>query len=223
MRALFLAGVTVAAIIATGPAVAADMQVPAYKAPMPTVLPPTWTGFYFGGHVGGGWGTKELSISEREEVAFPANVNGFLGGVQAGYNFQTGWVVLGIEGDFSWADIKGSSFEGLFAAKTNWTATLTGRIGGTVDHALLYLKGGIAWAHDKYSFDFIANATETRTGFVVGGGIEYAFTRNWSGKVEYNYMDFGNKDVNFCVKSECEALSVLQRLHQMKVGLNYRF
>ena len=228
MRALFLAGVAVAAIMATGPAAAADMQTPVYKAPAPIVLPSNWNGFYFGGHLGGGWGTKELSFFEGKEVVLPANVNGFLGGVQGGYNYQMGWVVLGIEGDFSWTDIKGrgTNFIQLgvpFTAKVDWTGTITGRIGGTVDHAMLYLKGGVAWAHDKYTFDVIETAHETRTGFIVGGGVEHAFTRNWSGKLEYNYMDFGNKNVNFCDRGECDTFKVLQRLHEVKVGLNYRF
>ena len=57
----------------------------------------------------------------------------------------------------------------------------------------------------------------------MGGGIEYAFTRNWSGKVEYNYMDFGTKDLNFCGGGYCDPFRVFQRLHEVKVGLNYRF
>ena len=132
MRALFLAGVAVAAIVATGPATAADMQTSMYKAPMLTVLPSSWNGFYFGGHLGGGWGTKELGITlDNETSVFPANVNGFLGGVQGGYNYQTGWVVLGIEGDLSWADVKGAAFDSFFTAKTRACLQLSRMIAAT--------------------------------------------------------------------------------------------
>ena len=97
----------------------------------------------------------------------------------------------------------------------------------TVDHALLYVKGGVAWAHDKYSIDnFLrgsASGSETRTGWVFGGGVEYAFTHNWSGKVEYNYMDFGTKSVDFCDSNDCLPFDVPQRIHAVKVGVNYKF
>jgi outer membrane immunogenic protein len=232
MRNLLLAGVAVAAIVASSSVMAADLGVqPIYKAaPAPVVLPANWTGFYVGAHLGGAWGTKELSDPFSGKSFLNAGVNGFLGGGQIGYNYQMGWVVLGVEGDLSEADITGSapfiSGSGdTFSSKTDWLATVTGRIGGTVDHALLYVKGGAAWAHDKYSIDFFpgsALGTETRFGWVFGGGVEYAFTHNWSGKVEYNYMDFGTKSVNFCEGTDCEAINVQQRIHAVKVGLNYK-
>jgi outer membrane immunogenic protein len=230
MRNLLLAGVAVAAIVASSSVMAADVAVPVYKAaPAPVALPVNWTGFYVGVHLGGAWGTKEMTDPFFGKSLANASVNGFLGGGQIGYNYQTGWVVLGVEGDLSAADITGSGpFEGgpdTFTSKTDWLATVTGRIGGTVDHALLYVKGGAAWAHDKYSIDFFpgsASGSETRFGWVFGGGVEYAFTPKWSGKIEYNYMDFGNKGVDFCEGGQCETFDIRQRIHAVKVGLNYK-
>ena len=68
-----------------------------------------WTGFYVGGHIGGGWGTKDVFDPSQGGVLIASgNVSGFLGGVQAGYNYQVNnWLVLGVEGDFSWADVHG--------------------------------------------------------------------------------------------------------------------
>ena len=229
MRNFLLAGVAVAAIVASNSVMAADLGMqPVYKAaPAPVILPANWTGFYVGAHLGGAWGTKEFSDPFSGKTYANNSVNGFLGGGQIGYNYQMGWVVLGVEGDLSAADITGSaplSFDPTetFSSKTDWLATVTGRIGGTVDHALLYVKGGAAWAHDKYSVG-INSGDETRTGWVFGGGVEYAFTHNWSGKVEYNYMDFGTKSVNFCGGGSCRPVDVQQRIHAVKVGVNYKF
>lgn len=156
---------------------AADLPV---KAPPPMVAAPfiSWTGFYLGGHVGSGWGTTEASLDSLTVAGVPALLgtgsfplasagrNGFIGGVQAGYNWQVApYLVVGVEGDFSWSDIKGTapcgpSFGGggvIFChAKDNWIGDITGRIGVTVDHALLYLKGGWAWQDTDYTVSSVS-------------------------------------------------------------------
>ena len=103
---LGLAGAT----MFSGAAMAADLSRPVYKAPPAGALPVTydWTGFYVGGHIGYGWADK----SWQDLVGFGTvshKADGFLGGGQAGFNYQTGMFVLGVEGDVSWADIKGGS------------------------------------------------------------------------------------------------------------------
>ena len=244
MKKFLLCAVSAAALLGPGAAFGADLPI---KAP-PLVAAPapwSWTGLYVGGHLGSGWGTKEWAndcdpTGCSTGALASGTVNGFLGGFQAGYNYQINWVVVGIEGDFSFANVSGSypCFGGSSCtSKADWFATLTGRIGGTVDHALLYLKGGVAWAHDKYSeacSDCSSNdgfATfsggETRTGWTVGAGVEYAFTRNWSGKLEYDYMDFGTRSVTFTsdVPSRFSpyTVDILQRVHAVKAGVNYKF
>jgi outer membrane immunogenic protein len=258
--------------LSVGAANAADLTMrPAYKAPPPVVAPVawTWTGFYIGAHIGSAWGTKEwtLNFDEPDFGPFPlgqTQVNGFLGGPTAGFNYQVDRWVFGVEGQFSWADVKGSSgcnnffFEGKAEfpafgslscnAKVDWLATLAARVGWTIDHALLYVKGGGAWVHDKFAVNcapiiegceggpFISgpgtvwSGSRTRAGWMWGAGVEYAFTPNWSAKIEYDFMDFGTHRVNLglnTANAECECdflpVDINQRIHLVKAGVNYRF
>jgi outer membrane immunogenic protein len=143
-----------ALMMTTAMASAADMAVKARPVVPPVVW--SWTGFYFGGHVGAGWGTTESTITGLTApvvvpFVFPlsqTSTSGFLGGVQAGYNWQAGWAVFGVQGDIAGADIKGTSpCLTVFACstKTDWLASVTGRIGAVVlDRGLVYAKGGAA-------------------------------------------------------------------------------
>ena len=228
MKKLTLLGSTMlVGMLAIGVAQAADIPPPVYKAPIP--LPPpafSWTGFYIGAHGGGGWSTKEWFAPD----GFPEgsyNLNGFLAGGQIGYNLQSGWVVVGIEADGSWTNLKGTGIcftDERCTSKVTALGTITGRIGGTVDHALLYIKGGGAWAREKHTdvFDGFGTASSTRWGWIIGGGVEYAFTPNVSGKLEYNYMDFGTKLLHF-TGSEDFNERIRQSVHAVKIGINYRF
>jgi outer membrane immunogenic protein len=224
---------------------AADLPV---KAPQMVAAPVpfSWTGFYVGGHIGTGWGDVTAFDPTDGSVSGSGTVSGILGGIQAGYNYQINWLVLGIEGDFSFANVNGTGSGGFVSfgggsgtVKYDWFSTLTGRIGGTVDHALLYAKGGAAWAHAKYSAGGCAfvetladgevnpceNFTGSQTvfGWTLGAGVEYAFTRNWSGKLEYDYMDFGTKSITVSDPDESVSANLQQRIHAVKVGVNYRF
>ena len=245
MQRLLLAGVAVSAAVAgagatmTSPAVAADVA-RVYKgapAPIASPLPSNWTGFYVGAHLGGAWGTKE-ALDPFAGKSPSMTVNGFLGGVQAGYNHQFNWVVVGIEGQFSWANVEGGGLAqfccaiGSINVKSPWFATLTGRIGGTVDHALLYVKGGFAWVRDEWGINCIdctltSAPAQKREGWTIGAGVEYAFTPNWSGKLEYNFMDFGNQNTGtFLCSGNCASSfdgDVRQHMHLVKAGVNYRF
>ena len=138
-----------------GAALAADMGRPVYKAPPAGALPVSydWTGFYVGGHVGYGWADK--SWTDAFGLGTSHTADGFLGGGQVGFNYQINQFVLGVEGDVSWANLKGDSTQvfGLaapvtqgFNSEVDWTATLTGRLGFAFDRWLVYGKGGAAWA-----------------------------------------------------------------------------
>jgi outer membrane immunogenic protein len=209
-------------LVAIGTAQAADLanrQV--YKAPP---LAPTfsWTGFYVGAHVGYGWGGGNWDSL----AATSPNNNGVIGGGQIGYNWQVAptWV-LGLEGDFSGSGMKGSStcYPGSLScsADANWLATMTGRAGYTFDHAMLYAKGGAAFINEDFAAVgglVNATATQTRTGWTVGGGLEYAFAPAWSAKIEYDYMDFGSKATTFTPGTT----NINQTVNAVKVGVNYR-
>jgi outer membrane immunogenic protein len=206
----------------------------------------SWTGFYIGAHAGAGWGTKEWSdpfFSGKviQPIGFSSltlanyGVNGFLGGGQIGYNWQSGWVVFGIEADGSWTNIKGTGIC-FFVAKNCSTkvsalGTVTGRLGGTVDRVLLYIEGGGAWVREKHTASlpvgldgFTLSDSGNRWGWVIGGGVELAFAPNWSGKLEYNYLDFGKKTYDFTLPDgDGVSVRIRQSMHTVKVGLNYRF
>jgi outer membrane immunogenic protein len=231
-------------------AAAADLPVKA----APYVRAPAfnWTGFYFGGHAGAGFGTSESTLTSLNVAGLGIipgaigplplashNVNGFIGGGQVGYNWQFSPVfVAGIEGDFSWSGMEGDApclVVLSCGTKVNWVADITGRVGFTVDRALIYLKGGAAWADTEYSValnlipgaNFSAKGSDTRFGGLLGLGVEYAVTRNWSAKVEYNYIDFGSHDQPLATTVAGVPLnataSVDQQLHIVKAGVNYRF
>jgi opacity protein-like surface antigen len=173
-------------------------------------------------------------------VTFTGHTAGVLGGGQVGCNLQFGgnWVI-GIEGEGSAADIKGTTTQtivgitGTASAKTDWIASATGRLGYTWDRWLIYGKGGAAWAHNNYTlsipvFPEHETASDTRTGWTVGGGIEWAFWNNVSAKAEYNYYDFGTSSVTLVgtfagVPIEVPGVEIRQRISVGKLGVNYRF
>jgi outer membrane immunogenic protein len=228
MKKLFLASAALVAIAAGSPTFAADLpaRMPAYKAPIAAPVAFSWTGCYLGAHIGGGFGEKRWSSGGVEFANH--NTDGFIGGGQLGCNYQTGQFVFGVEGDASWADLTGSSIDTLnptvtTRSKVDFLATATGRAGIAYDRALFYVKGGAAWAHDKFSTDSLGgtfSADQTRWGWTVGAGIEYAFAPNWSAKVENNFMDFDKKTVNgiFAIPVDID-----QNIHAVKVGINYKF
>ena len=215
---------------------AADQRLP-YRAPPPPPVA-SWTGCYIGGHVGSGWGTKTWEDRAGDDFSDNASygVNGFLGGLQVGCDYQWfGPVVIGAEGSFSWSDIKGSGalpFEAeqsIFQTKIEWLTTAAGRIGFTADKALIYAKAGAAWAEEKHTLkEFEDGALRSvtldskRVGWLFGAGLEYLIVPNWSAKIEYNYIDFGTKDLLFVGLADSPA-SVKQQLHTIKFGVNYRF
>jgi outer membrane immunogenic protein len=241
MRTLLFASTALVAL--GGYAMAADIPArqPIVKAPMVTAVPYfNWTGCYIGGHIGGGWGRKDFS-NDTSALFIPSgqtigvDTSGVLGGGQIGcdYQFASSWV-LGVAGDFSWADVKGNTSDPFFAnknvaAKTEWLATVTGRLGYSWDRWMIYGVGGGAWARDRYNATFTSSpgdfqGRETRSGWVAGVGLEWAVTNNWSTKIEYNHYDFGTKTVDLTEPSLGTFSSdIKQRVDAVKVGINYRF
>jgi len=186
-------------------------------------------------------------ITRTPDATIGMHDTGAVVGGQVGcdYQFASNWVV-GLAGDFSWAKIDGQANDPFFGGKdgvnpltleshTNFLASATGRVGYAWDHYLLYAKGGAAWSHNKYavnnfdcSFAFqpcFASASETRMGWIAGGGLEWAFVRNWSVLVEYDHYGFGTKGVTFVDAVHGGSLLFNEKLDfdVVKVGLNYRF
>ena len=203
MKKALLASAALGTVFIGGSTLGADFGVRA-----PSLSPAfTWTGCYIGAHAGAGWTDKTVSVpSIVPGVSVTGHTFGPLGGGQVGCNLQFGGWVIGIEGEGSAADIRGDTTQtiqgitGTAHAETDWLASATARLGWTWDRWMIYGKGGAAWAGDKYSlsipvFPEQETASETRTGWTVGGGIEWALWNNWSAKAEYNYYDFGTTSV----------------------------
>ena len=116
-------------------------------------------------------------------------------------------------------------------AKVDAIAAVTGRVGYAADAALFYVKGGGAWADDKYDTRITAtgvqtaSASETRTGWTVGGGIEYGFAPNWSVAVEYDHLFMGSPNVTFPASAIAVTRSdnIRQDVDIGTVRVNYRF
>ena len=230
----FVGGITVAAgtVACVYSAKAADLPIRPAPAPVAPVAyaPPVynWSGFYVGGHVGGGFEDSKWGDPFDSAVSDTFNGGGFLGGAQIGANAQFNWLVVGLEGDFSWTSlIKGSGTDSAGDAITTspqWTSTVTGRIGAAFDRLLVYGKGGVAFADDKSTFTPVGGPTYTdtftRTGWTAGAGLEYALSENWTARVEYDYLGFGSKQLNFTplVTSNADL-----NVQEVKAGFDYKF
>ncbi len=232
--------VFVAALAAclAAPAQASDFPV---RARGPVVSMPVvhhWTGFYIGLNVGGTWGDKDWAVVETIGVPLAAgplgghSLSAWVAGATVGVNWQTGWFVFGAEGQWSFANGKADFSCNATPAATctselNWVGSVAARIGMAWDRILFYVKGGIAFADDDYTVVIagIGSVSEghNRTGWMVGTGIEFAFDHHFSGKIEYNYMDLGSKEVVFARARTSARVDIEQQLHLVKIGLNYRF
>jgi outer membrane immunogenic protein len=234
MKKFLLGTVALVALGATVPALAADLAARPYtKAPPPYVQQPiyNWTGFYIGGHIGGAFEGNSGFIGTNN-----SNNGRFLGGVQGGadYQFAPNWV-LGIEAEFSWLgnNNNGVAFTGagtgfVYNNNLRGLGSVTGRLGYTWGPALLYAKGGYAFAdrNDSLTFNTVPQpfALNSRhdNGFTVGAGLEYMFAQNWSAKVEYQYYNFGK--TSFVTPAVLSAFgSTRDDEHTVKAGINYRF
>ena len=155
----------------------------------------------------------------------------FSAAVRSASTPQFDWLVLGLEGDFSWTGMKSHGTDSLgdaLTANTQWTSTVTGRVGAAFDRLLVYGKGGLAIAREQDSLTDLSlntsSTTLTRTGWTAGAGIEYALNRNWSVRVEYDYLGFGSKPLNFTTPLLGSVTSTASsNVQEVKAGLNFKF
>jgi len=226
----FAAG-SVACIHAASAADLPPARMPPAVAPV-VYAPPVynWTGIYVGGNIGGGFANSSWS----DPITGANNTfskDGFIGGGQIGANVQFNWLVLGIEGDFDWTGLKGNGTDSSLNSintKTQWTSTVTGRVGAAFDRLLVYGKGGIAFADDKSTLNDIAGGTAsttfTRTGWTAGVGLEYAFYQNWSAKLEYDYLGFGSQVLNLPTAAfPAYTSNASLNVQEVKAGINFKF
>ncbi len=235
-------------VLALGLALA-TVGAPAYAAdlpPAPASYPPVyrpalynWTGFYFGGHVGGGLLADSISQAPgvpAVALTGPINLGPFsvVGGGQAGVNYEFAPWVIGVEGTVTSSAISGTGNAASIAAggetftsAPKWLYTAAGRAGYAADTLWFYLKGGAAWMRVDYSQQVTGAAplpvqaiNSTRSGYVAGAGVEYGMTENFSAKFEYDFYGFGSKTYNGFTAT---PVTVKSDVHVVTVGINYRF
>ena len=235
MKKILLSSLALIALAGSS-ASAADLP---RKAPPPVVVAPafSWSGFYIGGHIGGAKVERclELTLLNADGCV---DRTGWLGGGQIGYNWQAGQVVLGVEFSGSFADLGGGVNAGVlpggrfFESDGKSLLMLTGRLGWAADRALFYVTGGAASVRGNVDFFTPVGAaiisrevSFTRTGWTFGIGAEYAFTPNWSFAAQYNWLDLGDRDLNFVALGGAPALAanVDQTFHVFTLRMNYRF
>jgi len=211
----------------TGPAMTADVYTP-----VPAMY--DWNGAYFGGHVGYLWGNADINREFGPD--YGGDFDGFVGGGLAGWNFQSGSWIFGIEGDFGWTGASGTGGSScgpqfdcsdidFYTYDMDWNAHVRGRVGmalGEEGRTVLFVAGGLAIADFKVGDRGLRGWSDggTFTGWSVGGGVNHAFNNNVIAGLEVLYDDYGSKTYGGgyepCV--ECEAIEA--RRGSEKVSLD---
>ena len=207
MNRIVLGAVAFAAAGWTVSAQAADLP---YQSRAPyTVNQPlnaySWAGPYLGANVGYGWGTTDNN---------PTKPSGLIGGIQGGYNWQSGPLVFGVEGD-----LQANGASDTFAPwqfSNPWFGTARGRVGYAVNNILFYGTGGLAFGELRAE-TFGLSESHTTAGWTAGVGAEFGLAPNWTAKIEYLYVDLAN--ANFSVT----GMSNGYQFGLVRAGVNYHF
>ena len=206
MKKTILAMIVASLVAAAGTATAADL--PRSSAPYYSPAPVSvynWGGAYAGLNVGYEWGRITNSSGSP---------SGIEGGLQAGYNWQSGQFVFGGE-----TDIQVSGADDTFAPykfANPWFGTLRGRAGYAMNNILFYGTFGLAYGQVKGTFLGL-DESKTHTGWAGGLGMEVGFTPNWSAKIEYLYMDLSNRAYSITGTNNGFETNMV------RFGINYHF
>jgi outer membrane immunogenic protein len=200
----------------------------------------SWTGGYVGLHAGYAWGGENDNQSDLIFIptissADRFDVDGFIGGVHAGYNWQSGNFVFGVEGDIDYANVEGGTdfnYDGVLLGdlsfESDWQASLRLRAGYAMDTWLLYATGGVAVGHAEltaagtyFGTPFSNSDDNTHVGWTIGAGVEKAFTPNWIGRAEVRYTDFGSESYDL----DPAGVGVDSDWNQtaVNIGVSYKF
>ena len=240
MKARLLSTVALPILVA-GPAMAADLPVKAPAAPVAIAAPPSWTGFYIGLNAGGIWDSSRASditpFLLGSNAIFAGDSNtlrpaGPIGGVQAGYNWQTSNWVFGIEADIDAASahvsfnyVSPSSLYSMQNARLSALGTIRGRVGWDFGSTLAYVTGGAAFGDLKDSvatpaFSLAVSRNGWATGWTVGGGVEHAFAPHWSAKLEYLFAKFPDATIS---SPRGYSFKFRDSAQTLRAGVNYRY
>jgi outer membrane immunogenic protein len=241
MKVGILATALVASVI--GGACAADLG--AYKAPpAPPPAAYSWSGLYLGANIGysSGAAKYDASLAGVGAISRSEKMDGVIGGLQSGYNYQFGAWVLGFESDIQLSGQKGgSTFPGVIPLTTittdeklTWFGTSRTRLGVlATPNVLLYGTGGVAYGQIKDNATvatpgvgaFTASFTDVKAGWTAGAGVEAAFGGGWSGKLEYLYLDLGKTEHTFGTIGLGTLGTETRRTTDniVRLGVNYRW
>jgi opacity protein-like surface antigen len=238
MRCMWIAMLS---LLALGSAARAADLPPAPELP-PLTAEPGWTGFYAGLNVGGALGSSRnaFTIAGVGLPTFNTSPDGVVGGGQAGYDWQTGPWVLGLEASFDGSGLSGSrtapclpplcgAFAARYTQRLSWFGTLRPRIGYALGNWLFYATGGGVLgqagttATATYGgFTATDNRSQTRDGWTLGGGVEVALAGGWSAKIEYLYLDLGSRTTTYPLIPPISNTSRLSA-NVITAGVNYHF
>jgi len=237
MKKLIIA-VALAAVSAAS-ASAADLPMQSYKSPPVVAQVYNWTGFYVGVNGGYGWGTQDpLTLFANRFDRTNFSIKGGMFGGTIGAQIQQGYVMLGVEGDLDWANIKGNAISTPtigggplqipitlnIATNTSAVGTARLRAGVAMSNWLFYATGGVAFVKNSANGTSIGpvacgtlgvfpncSASSWRPGVAMGLGTEWGFAQNWSAKLEYLYIEALGSGVS------------TDHIDTIRAGINYRF
>jgi len=224
------------ALFGVGTAAAADMPGPGLLPPAPP-LPAlySWTGAYLGLQAGYSWGQERTRFSDAfgrgfNGARFRPGADTAIGGVQAGFNYQLGGFVLGIEGDVEALDASETlSAPGISTRlRRDWQASLRGRVGFAMDRFMIYATGGAAFTEFDYrvldpATGLAANTSRSKTGWAAGLGVNFAYTDSLILGAEYRYTDFGK--VSHAIGGSLQGLTLREEanMHALRASVAYKF
>ncbi len=231
----------IATIAGAGIAHGADLPTayPAYKAPAMAPLLYDWSGLYVGANFGYGFGraTGDISGAGGGSSSISQDLPGVLGGVQVGYNWQSGHWVSGLESDIQFSAQENSNTTACATASCTrndsmpWFGTTRARFGYAANRWLIYATAGVAYGEAESEITVSsggASATgsksDIRAGLALGGGVEVGLTRHWTARLDYLYLDTGDID-NTATLAGVGTINGTARLHNNVVrgAINYRF
>ena len=227
----------------------------AYHAYQPELM--SWTGFYVGGNVGFNYTTSRFDHAATPlsactlitgsvadcSTSGTVNSNSVMGGIQAGFNYQVGSFIWGLEGDITWRgqDVGKATFVPAFgvvqdfAESNGWLATLRPRVGFAYYRAFIYATGGVAWGNVSHTLTFrdplnvfptlVTQEDRSRVGWTTGVGVEYALTTHWTFRGEYLFVDLGEVNVATAATGGWwpTNTTLAEQQHLLRAALNYRF
>jgi len=197
---------TLLVALSSGAGRAADLSHAPYYTPEGPLSSFSWIGPYLGGNLGYEWGSTSNN---------PTRPSGIAGGIQGGYNWQSGQFVFGAEADIQLAAANDTFAPWKFS--NPWFGTVRGRAGYAIGSLLLYGTAGLAFGELSGQTFGLVSENHTNLGWAAGVGAEAAIYGRWSAKVEYLFVDLASS--TFAITGASNGLSA----NIFRAGVNYHF